>query len=192
MLCWHSPFAFNRSTEEPVSGEPVSEKPVSLKPVSEKPVLCWHSPFAFNTSTEEPATEKPVTENVYLKNLFLRSLTAAFIPKVSNNSARMRSIWLYWISKDWVEKNPWNCPRDWLISSHGCRDTLDYLFHNPGYGYAGYFETLPADASGTSGPSKKSNFPTVGSWILDDYVAVQSPLAWILDFNFCTVVAPLP
>ena len=84
-LCYHLPFAFNTSTEKPVSEKPVSEKlflkktvsektvsekPVSEKPVSEKPVLSWHSPFAVNTSAERPVSEKPVLfQNLFLKNL---------------------------------------------------------------------------------------------------------------------------
>ena len=35
------------------------------------------------------------------------------------------------------KNNSWNCPRDWLISSHGDRDTWDYLFNKPGYGRGG-------------------------------------------------------
>ena len=53
VLCWHLPFAFytsieNPVTEKPVTEKPVTEKPVSEKTVSEKPVLCLHLPF--NTS----------------------------------------------------------------------------------------------------------------------------------------------
>ena len=70
--------------------KPVSEKPASEKPVSEKSVLFWHSPLAFNTSTE-----KPVTEKLFLKNLYPSSPTAASNAKVSNNSARIRSIIIF-------------------------------------------------------------------------------------------------
>ena len=68
VLCWHLPFAFYTSIENPVTEKlvtekPVSEKPVSEKTVSEKPVLCLHLPF--NTSIKKNVSINPDTNKTF-------------------------------------------------------------------------------------------------------------------------------
>ena len=65
VLGWHSPIAFNTSTEKPLAEKPVSEKPV---------------------------TEKPVSDNLYLKKLFLKNL---YLKKLFQKNLRVCWVWVW-------------------------------------------------------------------------------------------------
>ena len=150
---FEKPATEKPSTKKPASEKPVSEKPAfeKLKPIKTciwKTALCWHSPFALNTSTEKPLTEKPVCEKpVTEKPVTEKRVSEKPVSEVFNSCIYSKG--LQQLSKDQInmiiyvvtfnfpkiesKNDPWNCPWDWLISSHGCRDTWDYLFNDPGY-----------------------------------------------------------